>query len=382
MKKILSTVFALCIVLMSTMTAFAQEQALSEKIDEKINGAVAYLTNGVASYGADEAVDFAILASSGADVSAFKDDFISNIKSNLDANAGKIVSSYGENMATYAGVIIALNALGEDFTDFYGYNISDALLSLDPTVAPASLNYYLTIAQALSLCDGADSFLVDLCDTYAVNYTMGSGVDYYGFSCDNTAYFVGAVSYGLAADDKYLPILEDAISVIEQYKVDGGYCYNPAYGTDANADSTALALMANCLYRNAISQEPQSILEVTTPIYNDLCTFEGSQTGVFTFAGADSAYSTKEALISMIEFKKLAVICENNSVSIEEITTNKIDVVEDLPKPAIEKESTTEPATQKENDVVKSPATGSPVLAVSALTALLAAGIITAKKRK
>ena len=133
-------------------------------------------------------------------------------------------------------------------------------------------------------------------------------------------------------------------------------------------------------------------MEYVTPIYNDLCTFEGSQTGVFTFAGADSAYSTKEALISMIEFKKLAVICENNSVSIEEITTNEIEVVEDLPKPAIEQEPTTEPAieqepttepaTQKENDVVKSPATGASALSVSAVAALLAAGIITAKKRK
>lgn len=378
MKKLLSVILAVSVILMSGITAFAAEKTTSEKVKEQIDGAAAYLTSGVTGYGVDEAIDLCILANSGADVSAYKDGFLNAVKANLDANSGKIVSSYGENLATYGAVIITLISFDEDTTDFYGYNIENAFLAMDPTVAPASPNYYRIIAQGAFYCDNSDDFLVDVCDAYVSGYyTMGMGADYYGYSCDNTGYFIDAISYGYFVDDKYKAVLDDAIAVLDTYKVDGGYCYNPAYGTQPNADSTALALLAHCAYTDDIETKADfdAYFTLLNGIYADLCTFEGSATGVFTYDGADSAYTTKEALMALSEYYIVAYIQENSDE--EEVT----DITNE---PEITVPTTKEPETTTKTEVIKkSPATGAGVSAISSVMALFAAaGVITVLKKK
>ncbi|MCH5320731.1 MAG: hypothetical protein J1E36_03145 [Eubacterium sp.] len=376
MKKLLSIILAICVMLTASITAFAAEKPTSEKVMKQIEGAVAYLTNGVDSYGVDGAVDFSIIADSGADVSKFADAFLADVKANLDANGGKIVSSYGENITTYAAVITALLNLGEDPEDFNGYDITKAFLAMDPTDDSVAPSYYRIITGALIYCDDSDEFLEAVCDTYiSTYYTMGKGVDYYGYSCDNTAYFIDAIANGYFLLDKYKDVLDDAMKVLETYKVNGGYCFNPEYGTAPNADSTALALMAHSAYTDDLD-DLDSYFDIVNGIYADLCTFEGSTTGVFTYDGDESAYTTKEALIALSYYYFDALLQE---------------VLEELPE---EEEPTTEvtekaetttvkETTTKTNTSKKSPATGVDVTAVSASVALFAAaGVLAVLKKK
>ncbi len=142
MKKLLSVLMAVCVILSSGITAFAAQAPSSARVSEQIEGATAYLTNGVEKYTVNTAIDFALIASAGGDVDRFADAFIADVKANLEANDGKIVSAYGENLATYGAVIVALNALNEDPANFYGYNIEKSFLALDPTVPYSIPSYY------------------------------------------------------------------------------------------------------------------------------------------------------------------------------------------------------------------------------------------------
>lgn len=405
MKKVLSVFLAICVMLMSSITAFAAEAPSSEKVTAQIEGAAAYLTNGVESYGVDTAVDFCVIADSGADISKYKRDFVSDVKANLDANNGKIVSSYGENLATYAAVIIILGAFDEDASDFYGYNIEKAFLAMDPTVEPASPNYYRIITQGAAYCmdDSAESFLNKVCDSYISKYyTMGKGVNYYGYSCDNTAYFIDAITW--SDSEKYIDILNDAIKVLDTYKVDGGYCYSttnwdgsPVTELKPNADSTALALAAHCSYSpeldsfNDLDNDAAYMelinknFEIVNSIYADLCTFEGSSTGVFTYDGEDSAYATKEALIALsyyildVSFQEMLNEFPLDDEENEE-TTTAVTKIPSKNETTAKAETT---AATKTNTSKKSPNTGSDAAAVSAAIALCAAaGVLTALKKK
>lgn len=390
MKKVLSVFLAICVMLMTSITAFAAEVPASEKVEKQINGAVAYLTKGVESYGIDDAVNFSNLTDTEADLSKFEDGFIKAVKANLDANDGKIVPSFGENLATYGAVINALLNLGEDTTDFYGYNIEKAFMAMDPAVLPSSPNYYRIIIQGAYLCDDSDKFVEALCDTYISNYyEMGKGVDYYGYACDNTAYFIDAIACGNYLVGKYDDVLKDAIKVLDTYKVDGGYCYNP--GMQANADSTALALMAHCAYSSVdmdIEDNLDAYFELVNGIYADLCKFEGSAPGVFTFDGEDSAYATQEGLVALSYYYFDVLLQEyiRDSVDEEEEPTTDADIKKPVKKPTttVKTETTTSaPATTKTNTSKKSPNTGADVTAVSASIALFAAaGVFTVLKKK
>ena len=380
MKKLLSIILAICVMLTSSITAFAAEEETSDKVMRQIEGAIAYLTKDVESYGVDSAIDFSIIADSGADVSKFADAFIADVKANLDANGGKIVSSYGENLSTYAAVIIALFNFHVDPADFRGYDITKAFLAMDPTVEPVSPNYYRIITSALMFCDDSDKFLEAVCDTYISSYyTMGKGVDYYGFSCDNTAYFIDAIAIGNFALKKYKDVLDDALKVLDTYKVDGGYCFNPEYGTEPNANSTALALMAHSAYTDG-PQESHSYFDLLNGIYADLCAFESTTTGVFTYDGDESAYTTKEALIALSYYYLDALIQEifEDVPEDEEPTTDGTEKAE-----PIKAKNPTTASTTKADTSKKSPATGVDVTAVSASIALFAAaGVLAVLKKK
>lgn len=388
MKKVLSVLTAVCIMLMTGITAFAAQPPSADKVMAQINGAAAYLMQGVEGYGVDSAMDFSLLADSGADVSKYADGFVADVKANLDLNNGKIVSAYGENLATYGAVITALTALGENTADFYGYNIQTAFMAMDPKAVPVTPNYYLTIINGAFWCNDSDAFLEALCDTYISEfYTKGKGVDYYGYSCDNTAYFAAAISYGYYQLGKYSDVLNDAIAVVEGYCVDGGYCFNPEYGTEPNANSTALALLAYSSYYGEISTDTDlsdlgGNFAKLNAIYNNLCTFEGEKTGVFTYDGEESAYSTKDALAALSSYYWDAAVQECPDKPSTEKPT--VPPTTEAPKTPAKEEQPTKPQTTAKTDTAKkSPNTGADIIAVSAATAFLtAAGVYAVLKKR
>lgn len=384
MKKVLSVFIAVCVMLMTSVTAFAAEAPTLEKVEEQINGAVKYLTDGVASYGVDDALDFYIISENMEDIDKYADGFLNDVKANLDANGGKIVSSYGENLATYGAVISILIDLGEDPADFNGYNIETAFLAMDPTVEPASPSYYRAIVQGAFYCEADESieFIEKVCDTYVEKYyTMGQGVDYYGYSCDNTAYFIETLSFAYLVSDKYDSVLEDAIQVLDTYKVDGGYCFNPQYGTQPNANSTALALMAHSAYISEDMEDFDGYFDLVNGIYADLCTFEGSGAGIFTYDNQDNKSATHDALMAL-SYYYIDVLMQQDFEG-EDPTEEDTTVAEENNETTTTTAPAEATATAKTNTSKKSPSTGSETMAVSASIALLsAAGVFAVLKRK
>lgn len=378
MKKTLSILLAVFILLSSSITAFASDVPTSDKVFAQMEGAVAFLTDGAKEYGVDQAVDFYTLVHSGVDMGTLGDTFIADVKSNLAANDGKIISSYGESLATYGAVILALIDLGENPADFYGYDITAAFTAMDPAAEQSSVYYYRVIIPATMYCTD-DDFAKAVCDTFVDNnYTMGKGMANYGYySCDNTAYFINALS---SYAEEYPEVMKDAFTVLESYKTNGGYFSDELYVTDANADSTGLALMAYCsVLLSVTDEEADAYLKKVNSIYNELCNFEGSKPGVFvsSYTGEDDAYATKEALMGLEEYYLVALIQELDD---PDETTTQINKAE--PTTQAKPEITDKATTTKNNTSKKSPDTGAAATSLSFTIALAGASLLTLIKKK
>jgi LPXTG-motif cell wall-anchored protein len=174
--------------------------------------------------------------------------------------------------------------------------------------------------------------------------------------------------------------MKDAFNVLESYKVDGGYVYDTAYGTDPNADSTALALMAYCsVFFDVDDDDYDAYVEKVNGIYDDLCAFEGSTTGVFQYYGEDNAYATSDALKGLEEYYLIAFIqdfdFDLDPDDEEELTTT----------PTTKNETTTKKSetTTKKNTSKTSPQTGASTGAIALSVALAGAGLtLFALKKK
>ena len=106
MKKFLAVITAICVMLTASITAFAQSHPKSKDVQNEIDKIVNYITSQKeGDYTIDDAVDFYYLTKSGADLSKYNDKFIASVKENVKANNGKLITRYGENLATYAAVI-------------------------------------------------------------------------------------------------------------------------------------------------------------------------------------------------------------------------------------------------------------------------------------
>ncbi|MGN1202460.1 MAG: hypothetical protein ACI4RF_04135 [Eubacterium sp.] len=374
MKKTLSFFLALCLVLSMSFTAFASEKTKSERIEEQIEGAVAFLTDGVTAYTVDDAMDYYTLVASGVDMSQFNQGFIDSVKANLDANSGKIIGTYGENLATYGAVILTLFYLDLDPEDFQGYNIVSAFEAMDPTDTSVNPYYYRVIIPAAYLFVEDESFYKAICDTYVnTYYTMGQGMATSGYyCCDNTAYFIASMSF---VADEYPEVMADAFDVLEGYHTDGGYFCDPAYGTEPNCDSTALALMAYSCAPVFEDDDLDAYFAKASSVYEELCAFESDTPGVFisSYTGAPDTYATKEALMALNEYYFVALaeelFYEDDLDDEEEITT-------------IVDEETTDNTSAKDT-AKKSPATGFGATGVAlALSACGAFGVTLFSKKK
>lgn len=329
MKKSLSIIMAMCIVLTSSFTGIyaiaaetdnqTQELSVTKKVASQLLGAANYITAEDASFTAENAGDFYNLIKSGKDVSSFKDAFVESVKENLDTNKGKIIvtkTDYDENWkpivsnvesaAAYGAVILSLDALGIDYKGFKGYNIASSFAEIDvKNVQDNPYLYNFAIAGALK----ADNKVLAkaLADKLVADYyTTDKGMNYYGFSCDNTGAFVVALS--LLKDD-YKAVIDNALSIIAKYKTAKGYIHMlPGTETpeanlegDANCDSTAYALAAYASVGDT---------EKAAEAYKLLCTFESKTgDGIFTYDSEDNYYATKDALFALIQLNSIVTDC-------------------------------------------------------------------------
>ncbi|MGN0525736.1 fibronectin type III domain-containing protein [Eubacterium sp.] len=180
-------------------------------------------------------------AQAGGDVS----EYLTALESNLKANNGKIMARQqgetadSENLVYYAVAIDILTILGKDVTNFGGYNIKQAFETFAQTNKNVSNPYFYRCIVEACKAIGSDKLARDLIDQMSKSYKVGSGLDNWGYSCDNTSVYVATVAPYKAY---YQTNYNDALKLIASYKKNKGYCYQTTF--EENANSTAMALMA------------------------------------------------------------------------------------------------------------------------------------------
>lgn len=219
-------------------------------------------------------------------------------KENMDKNDGKLmyVDYYGdteEDAAGYSALIMLANANG-DASDFYGYNLYELMESLSPSLVSNPYNYRFAIANARA------EYKDKLCDAFIKNYyTLGKGMNYWGYSCDNTAMFITAMSTASSKYDKYI---DDALKVMATYITSTGAGYSKDY-PEENADSTALTVMAYA----SVGQYSNALRMYMRLVNN----FQSGRKGVMlaTINGKKvrNAIATKDGLLGISALYKYAV---------------------------------------------------------------------------
>ncbi len=238
-------------------------------------------------------------AQAGGDVS----EYLTALEANLKANNGLIKARQAketadsENLVYYAVAIDVLTILDKDVTNFNGYNVKQAFENFAQTTKTVSNPYFYRCIVEACKAIGDDSLAKTLIDQMSASYTQGSGYNYWGFSCDNTAVYASSIA-SYKAD--YQTNYNDAIKLIANYKKDKGYCYQTTY--EENADSTAMALMAYSLAGD---------FDKAYEAYKLLANFESKTNGVFMAANwstgvlEDNAYATADVLRALPYFDAL-----------------------------------------------------------------------------
>ena len=341
MKKTLSICLAVILAVTLSLSAFAVKAPSKESVRKEIDAAVVYITGEVSGYTADNAVDYYYLVNTSEKANAFYDGFLESIRANLDANSGKIVTAYGENISSYAAVIGIIDAMGGDPTNVNSVNLVELFEKLDNKEVSSPYFYNIIVPVAAKFCD--EAFVKSICDSFIENYyTVGSGMNYWGFACDNTAMFISAISQsGL---DCYDSVLTDAVNILNSYKGNGGYFYNPEYGTAPNVNSTGLALMAKCAYYTYKGTVNDNADELSD-LYNSLLTFKGQTEGSYTYDGTESTFSAADALKGLYAY--YSVLPEN--------TPDSPDVTPDKPDTKPNTPNVTEPSTDNNGETNKNP---------------------------
>lgn len=263
---------------------------LYNALGAQLSGGADFLLKSVDSLTIEKAADFLAYLNGGANVDKYKADYVASVKSMLDSNNGKLVSKInGEvksDLALYGAVIPALEKLGYDAKKFEGYNLVSAFESTDTD--SISNPYYYRVAIEAASSDFAhkliDKFIAD-------DYTIGSGMKYWGFSCDNTAMFLTSIAK--YADD-YSTYVDDAKQILKTYTTDTGAFYSYQYN-DVNANSTALCAMAYA----ALGDN-----DTAFSYYKNLVEGFEDTTGVFTYNGECDVTATKQSYLALTYFKE------------------------------------------------------------------------------
>lgn len=271
-------------------------------------------------------------AQAGGDVT----EYLTALESNLKANNGKIMARQAketkdsENLVYYAVAIDVLTILGKDVTNFGGYNVKQAFETFAQTNKNVSNPYFYRCIVEACKAIGNDKLARDLIDQMSKNYTVGSGFDYWGVSCDNTAIYASSIASYKA---QYQANFNDAINVLSKYKKAKGYYSDDKYVTSENADSTAYAMMAY-----SVAGEFDKAYEA----YQLLKNFESKNNGVFMAADWKTGVMGENNLATADALRALSYFDDACDQKIKDLS-NSDSTKPTEPKPA----PTTKPETAK-----------------------------------
>lgn len=268
-------------------------------------------------------------AQAGGDVS----EYLTALESNLKANNGKIMARQAketedsENLVYYAVAIDILTILGKDVTNFGGYNVKQAFETFAQTNKNVSNPYFYRCIVEACKAIGNDKLARDLIDQMSKSYKVGSGLDNWGYSCDNTSVYVATVAPYKAY---YQTNYNDALKLIAGYKKNKGYCYQTTF--EENANSTAMALMA---YSAA------GDFDKAYEAYQLLKNFESDKNnGVFMAADWETGAMTENQLATADALRALSYFDDACDQKIKDLSNS------DLTKPT-QPAPTTKPETAK-----------------------------------
>lgn len=285
-----------------------------------------------------------------------KDVFLSEVIANLEQNNGKIIVNNSENAIYYAVVINVLDMLGEDYTNYKGYNFKELFENCTQTDIPNL--YYVMHAVEAAKTIGNDTLAKSYLDKLIRDtYTMGVGMINWGYySTDDNAMFLATV--GLYKDD-YQEYVEDAERLVANAITDNGY--DNGWGS-TSASTTACALRAY----SVLGDE-----EKATDAYNLLVSnFESpNNNGVMQYEGEDDAYATSQAFSAIAYYKDLfdEPVVEPDNKDGKKTDDKKTD-------------DTSSKSQTKKDDTTKSPQTGASVLGFAAIG--IGTAFVAAAKKK
>ena len=273
-------------------------------------------------------------------------EYLTALESNLKANNGKIMARQAketkdsENLVYYAVAIDVLTILGKDVTNFGGYNVKQAFETFAQTNKTVSNPYFYRCIVEACKAIGNDDLAKALIDQMSKSYKVGSGYDYWGVSCDNTAMYASSIASYKA---QYQANFNDAVNVVSKYKKAKGYYSDDKYTTSENADSTAYAMMA---YSAA------GDFDKAYEAYQLLKNFESKNNGVFmaadwkTGAMAENNLATADALRALSYFDDA---CEQKIKDLSNSDSTKPTEPKPAPttKPETAKPQSTTPAKTK-----------------------------------
>lgn len=310
LKQSLAVIIAVIMAVAVLPLGASAAQSNKSEAETLMAEARAYVFGKTESFTYDKSGDFLLYLRAEGEIDKFASDYIASVKQALS-----------EDKLTDAATIACIIMILGDYTDTdctaFTYadgktvNLLDLLeKSQINTANPYYLRYIFEAGQQFSI---SETFLKDADAKLEALYTMGQGMDYYGFSCDNTANFAAAkaasdTALGLETPSKSLT---DALSLLANYFVKAGYYYNATYGTDPNVDSTASALLAYSAAGDSYNADAA---------YDMLANFAvDGKAGAYSYEleGAENAYGSKDALNALVYYY--------NSIDDTEPTTTETD---------------------------------------------------------
>lgn len=263
-------------------------------------------------------------------------EYLTALESNLKANNGKIMARQqgetadSENLVYYAVAIDVLTILGKDVTNFGGYNVKQAFETFAQTNKTVSNPYFYRCIVEACKAIGNDELAKTLIDQMSKSYKVGSGYDYWGVSCDNTAMYASSIASYKA---QYQANFNDAVNVVSKYKKAKGYYSDDKYTTSENADSTAYAMMAY-----SVAGDFDKAYEA----YQLLKNFESKNNGVFMAADWKTGILGENKLATEDALRALSYFDDACDQKIKDLS-NSDSTKPTEPKPA----PTTKPETAK-----------------------------------
>ena len=288
MKKIISISLAiLMIIAIIPFSAFAQ--STHGTAYAKMTAARDKLYSAKEAFTAAESYDFLIYLQAEGDPANYKDAYIESVKTAVEEGTG--------DAANYALYILCLENLGIDAHEF---ETATGNVNLYDIVATKGTEIYSPYLYRYVFQTTTDAqFATDCLDVMKSNYTMGSGYDYWGVSCDNNA-AMGVCFAASGAADEYVADIENTI---DTYKKETGYYSNSSWGLDPNVDSTGLVLDFFSFTANkAKADEAFALLKNFEVEGEDGAYYSSYNPGVY------DAYGTRDALIGLIGYYKLVSV--------------------------------------------------------------------------